>query len=482
MPLVQYERHVDRNNRVHEVMARIYAASNKDRSEYRFHINLLENFRSYLREHKLQHDFTEVVVPLYEPDSAFFEMKHGMTPRETQLPILAYLTERPDLRAKLVTLQTGQGKTFSFLKALSDLQVRGAMVMRPKYIGTWLNALYGKDRVTELQPSQIRVVRGSEQLRDLIMDGHEDLLDEVLIIISNKTLLNYLKAYEDGDDVEEIYGCKPVDLWQTLRIGVVGRDEGHLDFHFNFKLDCYMHAPMTITLSATFDHEDNFLNRMQTIQYPLNTRAPKVELIKICDVVGLSYTLRYPTKLKFQVGGRKDYNHMKFEECILKCKHNRLKWLSLIEQIVHYEYVSKRQPGMRYIVFVSRVDMADVVVSRLRESYPVLGIARFAQGDDLADVLISDIVVTTVQSGSTAIDVPGLMGGLLTTAIGSKDTNIQLLGRIRELKAYPSHRPRFVYLWCDSISSSKVYHQHKLDYFRGRVLSHSVQNTGLVLQ
>jgi hypothetical protein len=482
LPLVQYERSVDRNNQVHHKPARIFAASNAARTEYRFNIHCLDDFRTYLKDHKLIGDFVEQIEPLYEPLGVDFEMKDGMVAKDTQLPIIDYLTTRPDLKAKLVTLQTGQGKTFSFLKALSILGIRGVMVMRPKYIESWLNALYGKDRVTKLEPTEISVVQGSAQLMALIRDGQEGLLEEKLIIISNKTLLNYIKHYEDEGTTEEVYGCNPVDLWQTIGAGVVGRDEGHLDFHFNFKLDCYMHAPMTITLSATFDAEDSFLNKMQTIQFPLASRAPKVELIKICDVIGISYTLRYPTKLKFQLGGRRDYNHMKFEESILRCRKNTGKWLNIIEQIVDIEYVRKRQPGQRYIVFVSRVDMADAVVCRLRDCYPVLGIVRFAQGDPLTDALEADITVTTVMSGSTAIDIPGLTGGLLTTAIGSKDTNIQLLGRIREPKAWPGLRPRFVYLWCDSISSSRAYHQQKLEYFRGRVLSHTTQNSGLVLQ
>lgn len=476
--LVQYERASGHEPKP----TRTFAARKHDQSEYRIHINCLESFRQYMKEHGRSDYFIESTEPMYSPAIMSFQMKSDMVVRDTQVPIMEYLTNRSDINAKLVTLQTGQGKTFTFLKALSVLQTRGVMVMRPKFIGSWLNALYGKDRVTELDPSEVMVIQGSAQLSALINDALDEVLDAKLIIISNKTLLNYIKQYEEGVDVAAMYGCEPVELWRIIGAGLVGRDEGHLDFHFNFKLDCYMHVPYTTTLSATFEAEDQFLHRMQVLQYPMNTRAPRVELIKICDVIGVKFAVRYPTEIRFTIKGRKDYNHARFEETVLKSRKNAARWTGLVSKIVGYEYVRIREEGQRYIVFVSRVDMADAVVRALRTDYPILNIVRFAQGDELADALVADIVVTTVMSGSTAIDIPGLIGGLLTTAIGAKESNIQLLGRVRAVKQWPNVRPRFIYLWTDTISASRSYHLNKMEYFRGRVLSHSVQESGVWLQ
>lgn len=476
---VQYNKHVDRSGRVHVEKVCVYAASNKGRTEYRIHRNALPEFKKFWQERRMAEIPCEE-MSLYEPKLTTFEMKE-IPLRDTQVPVYEYLINDPT-RGKLVPLQTGQGKTFTFLKAITTLGVLSCAIMRPKYIENWLLALYGKDRVTNIDPDDVLVVAGSAQLIALIEDAMNDNLSAKFILISNRTIQNYIKHYEEDGDISDIYGCNPVDLWKTLGVGVVGRDEGHLDFHFNFKLDCYMHAPMSITLSATFNAEDIFLNKMQSIQFPPFARAPRVKWIKICDVLGLAYSLRYPTKIQYNLRGRKDYNHSRFEETLMRSRKGFAAWLDLIADVVDREYIRLYKPGMRYMVFVTRVDMAQAVTEHLQSLNPTLAVRKLSQGEVLEEIVKADIVVTTVMSGSTAIDVPGLIGALLTTSVGAKETNIQLLGRVRYPKDFPEIRPRFVYLYCDTISPSMSYHQSKLKYFSGLVHSHSSRHSGVTLQ
>ena len=325
-------------------------------------------------------------------------------------------------------------------------------------------------------------IQGSAQLKDAIRLAIADDFNYDFIMISNVTLYKMFKVYEEMGSTVDVYGCEPWELCQLLGIGTFMKDEGHLDFHANFRLDLFLHVPVSITLSGTFSSENVFIKRMQQLQHPLASRAPTVAPTKFRAVKGVRYSIDPKRELRYKLRGRTEYNHNQLEESILKDKRARAKYLGLITKVFEDEYLKVRTSNdQKALILCGRVEMAEVIIQHLLEVYPELSLGRYVSGDSFMEAITNEVLVTTIISGKAAIDVANLILCFNTVNVGSKETNLQALGRIRELKHLPNIRPQFVYLYTDDIASASFYHQHKIQLFASRVFSHIAVDSGVML-
>ena len=96
------------------VPKRTFAAAMKDRSEFRFHVNQLEDLKQHLGHFGFKGD-TLTIVEHKTSAAAFPQVEHIIKemfePREQQVPIIEYVQE--DGTIKMITLQTGKGKPTS---------------------------------------------------------------------------------------------------------------------------------------------------------------------------------------------------------------------------------------------------------------------------------------------------------------------------------------------------------------------------------
>ena len=83
----------------------------------------------------------------------------------------------------------------------------------------------------------------------------------------------------------------------------------------------------------------------------------------------------------------------------------------------------------------------------------------------------SNIIVSTLKSAGTAIDIPGLKMTVMTVAVGSRQANEQAVGRLRVLKQWPDEQPEFIYLVCADVPSHLEYHRHKKEVLSDKILS-----------
>lgn len=88
----------------------VYATRSYVNLEYRFHITLLNEFKSYMFDKNIAID-SEEMHPMYSPAFADIQMKEGWVPRDDQLPVIEYLTQ--DGYKKVVDAHTGSGKAVS---------------------------------------------------------------------------------------------------------------------------------------------------------------------------------------------------------------------------------------------------------------------------------------------------------------------------------------------------------------------------------
>ena len=288
-------------------MVRVYAAATKDRSEFRFHIHLLDELMEHLDRVGYKDQFTVVYKQPSPGVPVKFKMGDAWESREHQVPIIDFLVD--DGATKAVTLQTGKGKTYCATRAIEHLGVRTVIVIKSMYIDKWRDDV---EKMLGLKPGQVMIVRGTKHLRALIDLGKADELDAQCIIVSNTTFRMFLEDYERHDGGSGLYGCKPYEFYETIGAGLRIIDEVHQDFHLNFKQDLYTHVPKTISLSATLENDDPFIERMYGVMFPDHTRYGGAVYDAYVAVTALMYSSPNVGKLRFKNKALKSYSHVLF--------------------------------------------------------------------------------------------------------------------------------------------------------------------------
>jgi superfamily II DNA or RNA helicase len=450
---------------------RVYAAATKDRREMRFHIHCMDELLSHFARYGYRREQLDIVVhSLPKAAPAKFEIKNGKEPRDYQVPLIEYLVQ--DGVSKILTLQTGGGKTYCALAALAQIRERCVLVLRGMYVDRWLNDLCGPKSTFKLRPGKdVIVARGSKQLIALIDQAKRGELKAMFIIIPNKTFANMITHYEDNDRDTSYYGCAPQELFEILKAGVRLIDEVHQDFHLNFKLDLYTHVAKTISLSATLDSDNRTVENMYQVVWPMQQRVNNGALKKYIAVTALYYGMDHQLKpLATMQRGMYMYSHTAFEDDILKQSRRLMNYLDMIAWVTQDVYIAKAGRKQKFLIFAATVEMCERIRVDLTRRYPTHTVCKYTAEEDYNEAIENDIIVSTLISSGTAVDIPGLIACLMTTAIGSKPANIQAVGRLREI---PGVTPCFYYLVCRDIPKHMEYHQRKIEILAPRVLSHN---------
>lgn len=461
-------------------IVKAYVGANRDRTVFHFHRNNLDLVMSVFRRINVKEDRLEIVKhDLFTPPEIIHPLNDPRPPRETQLPILKYLMEpckEGMAPSKVVTLQTGGGKTFIGLTALRSLKVRGVFVLKGMYIEKWIEDIegaYGKEK------DALVVIRGMPQLLKLIGLAEAGLLKARVIIISNKTMFMYLKAYEQYG-LKAVGNVPPWKLYETLGVGVRFIDEVHQDFHCNFRQDLYTHVPMTISLSATLKADNKHTQDMYYVTWPAGTWAPEIPFNKYINAWNLWYKFSDDSKLVW-ANKMGQYNHTELEKSIIRQPKLKAKYYEMIADLVQRTFVDKREPGQKMFVYVATVYMATELQNYLQGLHPRLAVHRYVSEDDYEELQTGDISVTTLLSAGTAVDVPNLRVTLMTTALSTTQGNLQVLGRTRPLVDWPKVEPDFYFLSCLNIDKHINYAKEKRVQFKGKVLTFNEHNTGWIL-
>lgn len=470
--LIQYESVVN-EGRMEMVPARVFASSPEDRSYFRMHINLFNDFLERMVFEQIPRSDIEIVRHTFEvPDFARVNhiVKHLYNPRDTQPAIIEYIAEPGD--NKVVTLQPGGGKTLIAKHCIANFGVRTACIMRGSFIDRWVPDL---EETFEFKRGELLVIRGSASLTALMemaLDG--DDLGKV-IMISINTFSNYLKEYEknNGEATQE-YPIPPGIFFEKLGIPFGIFDEAHQFPHQVMKMFSYMHIHKFLSLSATLNTKDKFMNGMYEIMYPRNIRFDGGSFNAFVVASVIKYGLNKPNSIRCK-GFQGAYSHTAFEACLMLAKNKKMmeNYLALINWCVKQNFVDVMQKGQKAIVFCGTINFCTLVQKYLQKLYPHLNVVRYVSKDKMSVMDNADIIVSTVLSAGTAVDIVGLRYNLMTTAIDSQQSNEQTMGRTRVLKDWPGTDVVFHYFCCTGIEKHEKYHLNKVEFFRGRVKSHS---------
>ncbi len=449
----------------------IYASYSRERMEYRFHRNSLDSFISFLGNYRfLVNDIEIVHHPILPGAFADFKIREDFNPYDYQADTLENYLNKPKPIAKILTFQTGFGKTLTAQASMAHWKTRTLAILKPMYIEKWIGD-FKKD--LGLTTKDIVVVKGSGALANLIEAAQLEYFDKKVIIISNRTYYFFIHHYKTLPLFEfvDMYGCTPQDLIQTLDVGLRLIDETHQEFHGNFTMDLFTHVSCSIDMSATLESEHVFMRKMYELRFPLADRYSAMDYSKYVDVMALRYWFKADSlqKIRFIRRGRGSYSHVDFEKSLMRWKKPLNNYVKIIQAVIDTQYMDNREEGQKMLIFAATVAMCTYITEELQKHYPALKIGRYVSEDDYSTLEKNDIIVSTLLSSGTAVDIAGLRTVLMTTAVRSLQSNVQALGRLRRLKGKWENTPlRFLYFVSENIPAHLDYHYAKLKAFKYR--------------
>jgi hypothetical protein len=447
----------------------VYAAHCADTGEYRYHINVLKKFEEHLAFHGLKGPLVEV------------ERIELPVVREVELPIfdtwnlhdyqndgVDYVLAPDGSVSKLIEFQTGKGKGVTSLFAVSKMRLAPVIFVKPMYLDKWVQEIR---EVYDIAIEDLMVIRGSEHLMALLEMAQAGELSSKIVLISNKTIQNWLKLYEEyGDQTLEMgYACRPSELMQTLRSGFRLIDEVHQDFHLNFKIDLYTHCHRSLSLSATLDKEDAFVQSMYEIAYPSPDRHKGPAYDRYANATALIYRLQRPEKVRYKDPATKFYSHHVFEKYLLNNAELCSNYLNLLDQIVKAKYLANYQPTEKAIIFCASIEFCTLVTDFMRKRYPKMDVRRYVEEDPFENCIDADIRVTTPLSAGTAVDIPNLTTNIMSVAISSQQAILQIFGRTRKLKS--GKTPEYIALYCADVDRHMDYLEKNKELLSRRALT-----------
>jgi len=458
-----------------------FASSNITRSYFRFHINEKKAFLSHMAEYGFNDSSIEwVESKSYEPRRVELPLKEKWKPRESQLSLIDYIADETNGPwGKLLPAQTGVGKGFCTMAALSIRAILPILLVRPMYMDKWVKEVQDTYEVPE---QEIITIQGSGELKKMIDLQASKKLTARFIIISNKTYQSWISNFEKTKESKfrKTWKCTPENFFEFMQCGFRIIDEVHQDFHLNFKIDTYTHVHDSISLSATLMTKDPFLRSRYELAYPHNKRCEVGNLNKYIDASAYLYQFREPERIRTTEYGSTTYSHLAFEDSILKDKTLTENYFDMIAGLVTVDFARIKDEGEKFVVFCTRIQMCHELCKYLKRRFPEYDIRTYVGSEDGGpkdpyENLIDPVGrITTYGSAGTAQDIPMLRTNIMTISMDSLAGNIQVLGRTRVMKN--GNTPRFVYTVAENIPKHMTHHKGREEILLQRARSYRVRH------
>lgn len=343
---------------------------------------------------------------------------------------------------------------------------RVAVCVLPKYMDKWQY-----DIAAGTTCEKFLSISGGKALKSVIQMAQEDInsLPDVLIF-SLTTLQLWYKAYEEMDPEAEGYGINPDQLWETLGVGSVLVDETHEHINSVWNLMLYSNVDLFLGLTGTLISEDRFITMIHKIMFPKEIRYDEIKMDKYIDLYPVAYDIKdfKDQKIRTTALGSNNYSHTEFEKSLMKNKKLLESYLNMIESFVRSGYEERAKPGDKCILYFATIAMCTLVTQRFKERFPNRDVRRYVEKDPYENIIDAEIKISTPISAGTALDMPGLIAVFATNSIYSPVQNIQMLGRLRNLK---DREMKYYYFYCKQIRKQVDYHNKRLELYEERTKS-----------
>ena len=441
-----------------------YVFFTNDRREVRIMRTMLNDLIGHLKmfryregiDFQIEYKDINNIVDDYYPT-----IKEGWNPRGEQQDVIDFLLGF-DSGCVLGHLQTGQGKSLISMFVIEKMKERFVGIMRPQYLGKnqdsgWIKDFY-KTYDIDLKKDLIRI-QGSDELKSFInICLAENRNPYKAVLISSKTLMNFIKYYEEYS-LEEFkdlgFNCTPQEFPKLLGVNDLVIDEAHFDHHLNCKFVSYLGAKRVFGLSATPVADDKFVDRMSKLLFPVERRY--VQKVHVSYIQPIAFKYKLGSLNGIRTEGFRGYSQTAFEKSLMKKKTLLKQYYNMIVSIIEDIHFPKYEinPNFKLLITVGTIKMAKDLSKYLSELYPNKKVTSYVEDDTVDNLYTSDICVSTVLGAGTGHDIPELATVIMTNAIYSTQTNLQIAGRLRKLPQEVEHS--FVYLVCDNIPSHRNY-------------------------
>lgn len=468
--LVQFEMEIEQGRR-EMVAKRTFASASPDRREYRFHINMKIGFFQMMAREQILIKEMEIIKHEALVDERFrveFVVRDIFAPREDQPDIIERVLSYGN--NKIVTAQPGFGKTLVTKHCMIRQQLRTMGFMKSSYIDRWTPDL---EKTFKLKGGQLLEVRGSKPLKAIMEMALEGEKIGDVNLVSTETFVTYLKDFE-REGFASGYPIAPTDFYNKLGIGFGVLDEAHQNPHQVMKLFAYMHIHKFLSLSATLNTMNGFMDGMYRTMFPVAERIEPANFKVFIRVMAIKFNLKRPKSIRYKgFGGA--YNHNTFEASLMTRKNKTMfeSYIAMIDYYLDLNYFKDYEKGQKAIVFCGTVNMCTVLTKWFSNKYKDKSFTKYTSKEKMSVIDAADVTFSTVLSAGTAVDIVGLKYSLMTTAIDSQQSNEQTVGRTRVLIAPWTHiDPMFGYFVAMDIPPHVRYHENKKVYFQNRVKSH----------
>ena len=429
---------------------------------YGFHGNMYASFINFLNHYNIHKDDIEIFnhAPS-EGDKIYLVPADSFKFKSHQPDIVDFILKNS---ISVIPLQTGQGKTVVGLASIYKNGIRTAIIMDGGLVTVWIEdakMVFG-DNFEDLN-----VIRGSKPFMVLIDNAKNGVMPKSLVLFTVKTMGDYLADYEKNG--VSSYGCNPEDLYALLGIGYRISDEAHANLHFQFRHDILTNVKKSTYLSATIESNRADKNRVYEIIFPKLNRYTGLEWKCYIAVNVIFYKMKSLSNFKF-IGGR-GYSHVIFEQSIMKDKNKLNNYLEMINSLTISRFINKELPNQKLLIYASTTDMCDAIANHLGKRLPVNFRINSFTGTSEDDILPnSDIIVTTPGKCGRGTNIKKLTTVITTVAIDSTETNLQSVGRLRELhEVWPEIKPEYIILTCLDIKKHRDYHNNRIVILRPKV-------------
>lgn len=319
---------------------------------------------------------------------------------------------------------------------------------------------------TTLKKDDIFVIQGYDSLRNLWEMVKNGFRPKV-VIASTRTLVNY--AVEPSTPYSELPPYN--ELLKALGIGVLVHDEVHLNFYANTQIDLKSNVKHNIFLSATYARSDPYGKKIFNVVFPSDVVYGGSQDVKYTDVLIISYTLDIPELaiLRFKV--LKGYLHAKYEAFLLRTKKYMDRFFEILTDMINQFFIAKRSTGQKLLILCQTKKFVLQLQQMLSAVYSHLKPVAYFSGDPTygkAANLEHQIIVSTIKSCSTGIDIKGLKTCINTVSFSSEPQATQCLGRLRQL---PGEATIYLDLYNREIPSHCFHIRNRLRAYQPRALS-----------
>lgn len=419
----------------------------------------LQRFCEYLRSQGCVYKLLEKEAVIGAPAS-FLMLRHVQYKNEKQKNAVDYLTDEKSGPVRGLGLQTGLGKTVSFIWALQKLGTRSLITMTSR-LEQWISEI---DKYTNLTESDLYLVQGQGSLSKLFSQIDQELNPKI-ILASTQTIKRYIGYDENYQHLPHFS-----EICEKLNVGVIGTDEYHEHFYTNFLIGIMANPKVFIPITATFTVNDKFVKDIFDQFIPKKIQFAGGEYERYVNVTSYRYDGgRYFLK-PHHYSRAGNYSQVKFEDYLLSKKG--LPFLDqLIKEaflpIIRQHYINIADDGEKLLFICSTREFCDYLARVLKSLFKNKTVSVFYSGMPLTILEKYDIILSTPGSSGTGRDIKNLRTCFVFENTQSEPRNLQFIGRLRRLE---KNTPEFVYIWLSAIPKHNIYNNARSLLYGNRAL------------